>query len=75
MYVHNSMVEFLEASQKSWFYAIFSEMSWFQTKRFTGFLELIQLYKTKPIREICHFPPSPKLDTLALIHTCRFFDH
>ena len=32
-----------------WFYAIFSENWWFQTKRFTGLLELIQLYKQNPL--------------------------
>ena len=47
-YVHNSMVQFSGASQKCYFYAIFSENSWFQTKRFTGLLEHIQLYKRNP---------------------------
>ena len=43
-YIHNSMVEFSGASPKMLVYAIFSENLWFQTKGFTGLLELIQLY-------------------------------
>ena len=44
-YVHNSMVEFRGHPENVKFYAIFSEYWWFQTKRFTGLLELVQLYK------------------------------
>ena len=50
-YVHNSMEEFSWASQKFQFYAIFSESWWFQTKRFTGLLELLQLYKQDPLEK------------------------
>ena len=48
-YVHNSMPEFSAESRKFYFYAIFSENWWFQTKIFTGLLELIQLYKQRPL--------------------------
>ena len=54
-YVHNSMVEFLGASRKMLVYAIFSEKLWFQTKRFTGLLELIQLYKQNPLEKCLIF--------------------
>ena len=54
-YVHNSMVEFSGASQKFYFYAIFSENLWFQTKRFTGLLELVQLYKQNPLEKYSIF--------------------
>ena len=37
------------------FYAIFSENWWFQTKRFTGLLELIQLYKQNPLEKFFIF--------------------
>ena len=33
----------------------------FRPKKITGLLELIQLYKTKPIREIFNFHHLPKL--------------
>ena len=42
-------------------YAIFYENWWFQTKRFTGLWELIQLLWTIPIREFFHFHHLPKL--------------
>ena len=47
-YVHNSMADISGAPQKCWFYAIFSKYWWFQTKLFTRFLELMQLYKQSP---------------------------
>ena len=54
-YVHNSMVEFWGASRKFLFHAIFSENLWFQTKRFTGLLELVQLYKQYPLEKLFIF--------------------
>ena len=54
-YVHNSMVEFSGASRKCYFFAIFSEKLWFQTKRFIGILELIQLYKQNPLQKFLIF--------------------
>ena len=54
-FVHNSMVEFSGASKKIKFYAIFSENWWFQTKRFTGLLELVQLYKQNPLEKFFIF--------------------
>ena len=59
-YVRNSAVKFWGGIRKCWFYAIFSKYWWFETKRFTGLLELVQLYKTKPIRENSHFHYLPK---------------
>ena len=52
MYI-NSMVEFGGggASRKYLVYAIFSENWWFQTKRFTGLLELIQIYNQHPLEK------------------------
>ena len=58
-YVHNSTVEFSGASRK--YYAIFSENWWFQTKRFTALLELVQLYKQNPLEKRFHFHHLPKL--------------
>ena len=52
-YVHNSMVDFSGTSQK--FLTIFSKSSWFQTKWFTGLLELIQLCKQNPLEKIFIF--------------------
>ena len=83
-YVHNSMVEFLGASQKIFFCAIFSENWWFQTTRFTGLLELIHLYKQKrlqifflsfsPFTKTIHIwlthPPPPKKK--KVVHLLRF---
>ena len=43
-YVHNSMVEYSAAS-KNFTLCNFLRNLWFQTKRFTGLLELKQLYK------------------------------
>ena len=60
-YVHNSMVEYSGESRKYLFYAIFSENWWFQTNRFTGLLELIQLYKQNPLETFFHFHHLPKL--------------
>ena len=60
-YVHKSMVEFSGASWKCLFYAIFSENLCFQTKRFPGLLELVQLYKQNPLEESFHFHHLPKL--------------
>ena len=60
-YVHNSMGRIFGGIPKM--YAIFSENWWFQTKRFTGLLELIQLYKQNPL-ENCSSSPltqTPKL--------------
>ena len=39
------------------FYAVFSKFWWFdfETKRFTGLLELIKLYKQNPLEEIFIF--------------------
>ena len=54
-YVHNSMVEFSGASQKCYFYAVSSQYWWFQTKRFTGLLELIQLYKQNQLENFLIF--------------------
>ena len=61
----NSMVEFSAASRKCYFYA---ENWWFQTKRFTGLLELIQLYKINSLQIL--FPSfSPFTKT---IHWLKF---
>ena len=54
-YVHNSMVNFSRASQKFSFYAIFSKYWWFQTKRFAGLLEIVQLYKQNPLEKFFIF--------------------
>ena len=54
-YVHNSVVEFSGTSRKCKFYAIFSGNWWFQTKRFTGLLELIQPYKQNPLEKFFIF--------------------
>ena len=54
-YVQNSMVEFSGASRKCQFYAIFSQNWWFQTKRFTGLLDLIQLNKQNPLEKFFIF--------------------
>ena len=46
MYIgHSSMEEFSGASQKLVVYSFLRKFKWFQTNRFTGLLELIQLYK------------------------------
>ena len=66
MYVHNSMVEFWGAFRECECCAVFSENWWFQTKRFTGLLELIQLYKQKPLEKIFIFTIYQNY-TLALI--------
>ena len=66
-YVHNSMVEFSRASRKCQFYAIFLENCWFQTKRFTGLLELIQLFKLNPLEKFFIFTIYQNY-TLALKH-------
>ena len=58
-YVHNFMVEFSGASRKCEFYAIFSENWWFQTKRFTGLLELIKIYKQNPPEKFFIFTIYP----------------
>ena len=65
-YVHNSMGEFSGASRKFSFYAIFSKNWWFQTKRFTGLLELIQLYKQYPLEKffICIIYQNYTLDLM-----------
>ena len=62
-YVHNSMVGFSGVSRKFgvFFFAVFSENLWFQTIRFTGLLELIQLYKQKRLEKIFYFLHLPKL--------------
>ena len=66
MYMHcNSMVEVSGASQKCKFYAIFSENGWFQTKRFTGLIELTQLYKQNPLEKFFIFTIDQNY-TLAL---------
>ena len=60
-YVHNSMVTFWGAFWKCKFYAVFSKYWWFQTKLFTGLLELIQLYKQSPLEKILivdHYLPK-----------------
>ena len=54
-YVHKPMVNFSGASQKFYFYAIFSKYSWFQTKRFTSLLELIKLYEQNPLQNFFIF--------------------
>ena len=55
-YVYNSMVEFSWTSQKFLFYAVFSKKKrWFQTKRFTGLLDLITLYKQNPLEKFLIF--------------------
>ena len=49
-YVHNSMAEFSGASRKCVTFMQFSQIiDGFQTNRFTGLLELIQLYKQNPL--------------------------
>ena len=55
LYLCNSMVEISGAYRKFKFYAIFSENLWFQTKRFTGLLELIQLYKRNTLEKFLIF--------------------
>ena len=52
-YVHNYGIIFRDA--KFLFYAVFSENWWFPTKRFTGLLELIQLYKQYPLEKFFIF--------------------
>ena len=55
-YVHNSMVEIFGGHPENVsFYAIFSENWWFQTKRFTGLLELVQLFKQNPLEKFFIF--------------------
>ena len=49
------MVKFSGASWKFYFNAIFSEYWWFQTKWFTGLLELVQLYKQNPLEKFVIF--------------------
>ena len=51
MYVHNSMVKVLGYPKKVRT-AVFSNFWWFQTKLFTGLLQLIKLYKQNPLEEI-----------------------
>ena len=46
--------------------AVFSEFGWFQTKQFTGLLELLQLYKETPLEKIFIFTIYQNY-TLALI--------
>ena len=41
----------LSWTYNEWFYAIFSKYWRFQTKWFTGLLELVQLYKQNPLEK------------------------
>ena len=60
-YVHNSMVECSEESQKCQFYAVFSEKLMVSDKKIhRAFRTRTNLY-TKPIREFFHFHHLPKL--------------
>ena len=54
-------VKFSGASQQFSFHAIFSKYGWFQTKRFTMLLKLIQIYKQNPLERKNNFHSSPKL--------------
>ena len=68
---------FREHSEIFCFYAIFSENLWFQTKRFTGLLELIQLYKRNPLEKFFIFTIYQNY-TLALNQHLKprsHFDH
>ena len=51
-------------------YAIFSENVWFQTKRFTGLLELKQLYKQTPLEKFLIFSKYQNY-TLALVYSLK----
>ena len=55
MYINLSITEFPGPSRKFVFYASFSENLWFQTIRFTGLLELVQLYKQNQLDKIFIF--------------------
>ena len=48
-------------------------MLWFQTKIFTGLLELIQLYKQDPLEKIFIFNIYQNY-TLALIMMCHYYE-
>ena len=54
-YVHNSMVVFFGHPENVCFMQFFSENWWFQTRRFTGLLELVQLYKQYPLEKFLIF--------------------
>ena len=56
MYIYNSMLKLFGGIPKMFVYAVFSKYWWFQTKWFTGLLELLQLYYlTNPIEIIFIF--------------------
>ena len=58
-YVHNCMVEF--SGHPKNVFVFFLRKLMFQTKRFTGLLELVQLYKQNPLEKIFIFNILPKL--------------
>ena len=63
-YVHNCMVEFSGVS-----FMQFSQNidAWFQTKRFTGLLELIQLYKQNLLENFFIFAIYQNYNTMFLV--------
>ena len=57
------------------FYAIFSENLWFQTKRFTGLLELIQLYKQNPLEKFFVFTIYQNYTSIGFNISCTSVKH
>ena len=53
--VHNSMVEYPGASKNVSFMQFSQKIVGFRQKRFTGLLELIQLYKQNPLEKYIIF--------------------
>ena len=60
-FVHNSMVEFRGHPKNVSFMQFSQRVDGFRQKDSQGLLELVQLYRTKPIRETFNFHHLPKL--------------
>ena len=54
-YVHDPIVEFSRASQKFWFYTVFSENVCFRQNKSQGFSNSVQLYKQYPLEKFFIF--------------------
>ena len=65
-YVYNSIAEFRGHPKNLSFVQFSQKIDGFQTKRFTGLLELIQLYKQTPLEKFSIFTIYPNY-TLSLI--------
>ena len=67
-YVHNSIETYSGASRRISFMQFSQNIDGFQTKWFTGLLELIQLYKQNPLEKILIF-------TIYQNYTLAVIDH